>query len=86
MVHESPITDHLGREKTYSSVSRHDWWPKLYKLVKTYLSTCETCQRVKPSLQYSAPLASLSVPSGFHEHGGLPEDSDGNTGVVAFVD
>ncbi|KAE9020813.1 hypothetical protein PR002_g12438 [Phytophthora rubi] len=46
--HDVPASGHLGREKTYSSVSRHYWWPKLYQWVKTYVSTCETCQRVKP--------------------------------------
>ncbi|KAE9003120.1 hypothetical protein PR002_g17429 [Phytophthora rubi] len=29
--HDVPASGHLGREKTYSSVSRHYWWPKLYK-------------------------------------------------------
>ncbi|OWZ00916.1 Pol Polyprotein [Phytophthora megakarya] len=81
--HDSPVAGHLGREKTYSSVSRHYWWPKLYKWAK-----CETCQGVKPSPHSSAPSASLSVPSGCWQSMrmnfvfGLPEDSDSNTGVV----
>ncbi|OWY96117.1 LOW QUALITY PROTEIN: Retroelement, partial [Phytophthora megakarya] len=89
--HDSPVAGHLGREKTYSSVSRHYLWPKLYKWTKTYVSICETCQGVKPSPHSSAPSASLSVPSGCWQSMrmnfvfGLPEDSDSNTGVV-FVD
>ncbi|KAE9253876.1 hypothetical protein PF004_g1279 [Phytophthora fragariae] len=90
--HNVPASGHLGREKTYSSVIRHYWWPKLYKWVKTYVSTCETCQRVKPSPHSAAPLASLPVPSGCCQSMsldfvfGLPKDSAGNTGVVVFVD
>jgi hypothetical protein len=39
---------HLGRKKTYSSVSRTFWRPKRYKWTSTYVRTCETCQRVSP--------------------------------------
>jgi hypothetical protein len=28
--HDMALSGHLGREKTYSSVSRTYWWPKLY--------------------------------------------------------
>ncbi|GMF63288.1 unnamed protein product [Phytophthora fragariaefolia] len=28
--HDTPVGGHLGREKTYSSVSLHYWWPNLY--------------------------------------------------------
>ncbi|KAG3142461.1 hypothetical protein PI126_g15036 [Phytophthora idaei] len=42
-VHDTPVGGHLGREKTYGSVSTIYWWQKLYKLVGTYVSTCETC-------------------------------------------
>ena len=61
--HDTSIAGHLGREKTYNSVSSHYWWPKLYKWVSTYVRTCETCQRVKPSAHAAAPLASLPVPT-----------------------
>ncbi|KAL4092832.1 hypothetical protein PRIC1_011823 [Phytophthora ramorum] len=68
------------------------WWPKLYKWTSTYVRTCETCQRVKPSPHAAAPLESLPVPSGCWESMrmdfvfGLPKNSDGNTGIVVFVD
>jgi hypothetical protein len=90
--HDAALSGHLGREKTYSSVSRTYWWPKLYKWTRTYVRTCETCQRVKPSPHAAAPLASLPVPSGCWESMSLdfvfvlPKDSEGNTGVVVFVD
>jgi len=90
--HDAALSGHLGREKTYSSVSRTYWWPKLYKWTSTYVRTCETGQRVKPSPHAAAPLASLPVPSGCWESMslgfvfGLPKDSEGNTGIVVFVD
>ncbi|KAG2910637.1 hypothetical protein PC119_g20713 [Phytophthora cactorum] len=63
-VHDTHVSGHLGREKTYGSVSKMYWWPKLYKWVGTYVRTCETCQRTKSSPHAAAPLASLPVPTG----------------------
>ena len=56
------------------------------------MRTCETCQRVKPSVHVAAPLASLPVPTGCWESMSmdfvfdLPKDSEGNTGILVFVD
>ncbi|KAG2864172.1 hypothetical protein PC113_g4821 [Phytophthora cactorum] len=91
-VHDTPVGGHLGREKTYDSVSTMYWWPKLYKWVGTYVCTCETCQRTKSSPHTAAPLASLPVPTGCWQSismdfvFGLPKDKAGNTGIVVFVD
>ena len=62
--HDTALSGHLGREKTYRSVSQAYWWPKLYKWVITYVRTCETCQRVRHSAHAAAPLASLPDPLG----------------------
>ena len=91
-VHDTPVGGHLGREKTYGSVSKMYWWPKMYKWASTYMRTCETCQRTKSAPHAAAPLASLPVPSGCWQSMsmdfvfGLPKDKAGNTGVVVFVD
>ncbi|KAG3157649.1 hypothetical protein PI126_g8210 [Phytophthora idaei] len=91
-VQDTPVGGHLGREKTYGSVSTMYWWPKLYKWVGTYVRTCETCQRTKSSPHAAAPLASLPVPTGCWQSismdfvFGLPKDKAGNTGIVVFVD
>ncbi|GMF23294.1 unnamed protein product [Phytophthora fragariaefolia] len=42
--HDTPLSGHLGREKTYTSVARNFWWPHMYKWVRKYVQTCETCQ------------------------------------------
>ena len=46
--HDTALSGHLGREKTYISVSQAFWWRKLYNWVSNYVHTCETRQRVKP--------------------------------------
>ncbi|POM79531.1 Putative retroelement [Phytophthora palmivora] len=88
--HNAPMSDHLGREKTYQ-VSQTFWWPRMYKGVAHYVTTCETCQMVKPSGHTSAPLqtylcqliagSSMSLDFVF----GLPVDDKGNTGILVFV-
>ncbi|KAG2795700.1 hypothetical protein PC118_g18651 [Phytophthora cactorum] len=91
-VHDTPVGEHLSREKTYGSVSTMYWWPKLYKWIGTYVRTSETCQRTKSSPHAAAPLASLPVPTGCWQSismdfvFGLPKDKAGNTGIVVFVD
>ncbi|KAG2815379.1 hypothetical protein PC113_g23215 [Phytophthora cactorum] len=91
-VHDTPVGGHLGREKTYGSVSTMYWWTKLYKWVGTYVRTCETCQRTKFSPHAAAPLASLPVSTGCWQSIsmdfvlGLLKDKVGNTGIVVFVD
>ncbi|POM58438.1 Inositol-3-phosphate synthase [Phytophthora palmivora] len=53
---------HWPREDLPSGLS-DIWWSRLYKWVAHYVTTCETCQTVKPSGHASAPLLSLPVPA-----------------------
>ncbi|KAE8898014.1 hypothetical protein PF003_g18050 [Phytophthora fragariae] len=89
--HDTPLSGHLGREKTYTSVARNFWWPHMYKWVRKYVQTCETCQRVKPAPSASAPLMSLPVPADCWRSVSmdfifeLPADARGHTGILVFV-
>src|SRR5512145_985180 len=89
--HDTSLSGHLGREKTYTSVARHFWWPHMYKWVRKYVQTCETCQRVKPAPSSSAPLMSLPVPADCWRSVSmdfifeLPADARGHTGILVFV-
>ncbi|KAG3100052.1 Transposon Tf2-6 polyprotein [Phytophthora idaei] len=89
--HDARSSGHLGCEKTYLSVSQAFWRTHMYKWMVRYVSTCETCQRVKPAGHASAPLQSLSVPVDCWKSMsldfvfGLPADDHGNTGILMFV-
>ncbi|POM60438.1 Pol protein [Phytophthora palmivora] len=84
-VHDAPMSGHLGREKTYRTVSQTFWWPHIYKWMTHYVKTYEACQRMKPSGHASAPLQSLPVPANCWKSRsldsvfGLPADDKGNT-------
>ncbi|KAF1327429.1 reverse transcriptase, partial [Globisporangium splendens] len=90
--HDSPSGGHLGREKTFLSLSRDYYWPHMYKWVRKYVRTCEICQRVKPSGSTQAPLRSLAVPQDSWKSVsmdfifGLPRDKHGRNGILVFVD
>ena len=59
--HDASTGGHYGREKTYRTVSRDFYWPLQYQFVRKYISSCEVCQRVKPSPSSRAPLQPLPV-------------------------
>ena len=88
--HDTALSGHWGREKTYGSVCQHNWWTKLYKYVSIYVRTFETCQRVKPSAHSAAPLASLPVHTGCWNSisidfvFGLPKECDGKTVICGL--
>jgi len=42
--HDTAMAGHLGRDKTYLSLSRLFYWPRMYKAVDRYVRSCETCQ------------------------------------------
>ena len=90
--HDAPTSGHLGREKTYLSVTRMFYWPKLYKYVSKYVRTCEICQRVKPAPSTAAPLKSLPIAHDYWASVsldfvfGLPADAKNRTGILVFVD
>ncbi|KAE9247903.1 hypothetical protein PF004_g4111 [Phytophthora fragariae] len=60
--HDSPVGSHLGREKTFAAVSRDFFCLHMYKWVRKWVRTCETCQQVKPSKSSQAPLRPLPRP------------------------
>ncbi|KAE8990891.1 hypothetical protein PR001_g21372 [Phytophthora rubi] len=90
--HDSPMGAHLGREKTFAAVSRDFFWPHMFKWVRKWVRTCETCQRVKPSKSSQAPLRPLPIATEAWRSVsmdfifGLPPDAEGRIGVLVFVD
>ncbi|OWY94391.1 reverse transcriptase, partial [Phytophthora megakarya] len=90
--HDAPTSGHLGREKTFAAVARDFFWPYLYKWLRKWVRTCETCQRVKPSPLSQAPLRPLPIPTEVWRSVsmdfvfGLQPDVNRRTGVLVFVD
>jgi hypothetical protein len=67
--HDAPTAGHPGYEKTLQALANRFWWPRMSRSLKSYINSCPTCQRIKPSTQ-SPPglLRPHSVPARPYSH------------------
>ena len=55
--HDTPICAHGGRNKTYFVLSQSFFWPGMYRDVKAFCKSCDTCQRTtQKGRNVKAPL------------------------------
>lgn len=86
LAHETPLSGHLGINKTYQKIITHFYWPGIRKDVVEFCKTCHTCQVVgKPN--QTIPKAPLKPIPAFEEPfsrilidcvGPLPKTKKGN--------
>jgi hypothetical protein len=74
-------------------VKRRFYWPGMDKMIAEYVTTCDACQRNKPSQQAKmGPMQALPIPTRPWQQVSmdlitqLPRSSDGNDAIVVFVD
>ena len=93
IAHESPMSGHLGINKTYHKVINHFYWPGLKSDVSKYCKTCHTCQMVGKSNQ-TIPKAQLQPIPAFDEPfsrilidcvGPLPRTKSGNEYLLTIM-
>ena len=91
--HDSPIGGHLGKEKTIEQVKRRFYWPGMDATIQQYVTTCDACQRNKPSQQSPMGLLKpLPIPDRPWQQvsmdliTALPRSKLGNDAIVVFVD
>lgn len=91
--HDTPMSGHLGAAKTTARVTHHFYWPHMQKEIKQYVSSCDSCQRNKPSQQLPAGLLQplpipdrpwMDISMDLITH--LPKSASGNDAIVVFVD
>ena len=91
--HESPMSGHLGINKTYHKIMNHFYWPGLKSDVSKYCKTCHTCQMVGKSNQ-TIPKAQLQPIPAFDEPfsrilidcvGPLPRTKSGNEYLLTIM-
>ena len=57
VLHDSPLSGHMGKTKTLKSVNGRFWWPGLATDVYAYVRSCWECQARKPDVNKTyAPL------------------------------
>ena len=60
--HDSATAGHLGRDKTIEQMKRRFFWHGMATRVAEYVTTCDVCQRNKPS-QRLTPGLLMPIPS-----------------------
>ena len=66
LAHETPMSGHLGVNKTYHKILNHFFWPGLKSDVSQHCKSCHTCQMVG-KLNQTIPKASLQPIPAFDE-------------------
>jgi hypothetical protein len=91
--HDSAIAGHFGFEKTYGHLHSRFFWPTMAKDTRSYVQTCEACQRNKPSQQRPLGLLQpLPIPDRPWQTvtmdfiGPLPKTARGFDSITVFVD
>ena len=93
IAHESPMSGHLGINKTYHKIINHFYWPGLKSDVSKYCKTCHTCQMVGKPNQI-IPKAQLQPIPAFDEPfsrilidcvGPLPRTKSGNEYLLTIM-
>ncbi|CAO1629501.1 unnamed protein product [Parajaminaea phylloscopi] len=90
--HDSPLSGHPGREKTFDLVSRQYTWPTLRQDVANFVAECPVCQRTKPTRRKPAgllrplpipdrPWSSISM-----DHITALPSSKGHNAILVIVD
>lgn len=92
MLHEDPISGHLGRYKTYKRPQALVYWSGMGLAVKDYVQNCQTCQYFKPKNRLMArKLQQTGVTRawemlGVDLMGPFRHSTSGNLYLIAFVD
>jgi hypothetical protein len=55
--HDANIAGHPGVDRTFAALAERFFWPGLHQAVHDYVTTCDVCQRNKPSNQRPLGLA-----------------------------
>ena len=91
--HDSPLAGHLGTDKTIEQVKRRFYWPGMDKDIEAYVTSCDSCQRNKPSQRATMGLMQpLPIPDRPWQQVSmdlitqLPRSRSGNDAIVVFVD
>ena len=90
--HDSATAGHLGRDKTVEQMQRRFFWHGMTTRVGEYVTTCDACQRNKPSQRLTPgllmPIASPTRAGHTWTMDlitGLPKSRGGNDAIVVWV-
>ncbi|GJP30128.1 hypothetical protein CLOM_g22514 [Closterium sp. NIES-68] len=91
--HDVLYAGHFSSNKTLTGIAKHYYWPHLAEDVKKFVTSCDTCQRMKSSKQKKAgllqPLLVLEQPwqmVSLDFITGLPPTTSGHDAFLVVID
>ncbi|GJP36238.1 hypothetical protein CLOM_g20769 [Closterium sp. NIES-68] len=91
--HDVLYAGHFGSNKTLTGIAKHYYWPLLAEDVQKFVTSCDTCQRMKSSKQKKAGLLQpLPVPEqpwqvvSLDFITGLPPTTSGHNAILVVID
>ena len=91
--HDAMYSGHVGVTKTYKRVRVNFWWPEMQGSIRSYIKSCEICQRSKaPTLKPVGLLQPLEIPDSNWEVvsidfiSGLTPSTNGYDAIFVCVD
>ena len=90
MFHDHPISSHFATKTTFEKIRERYYWPKMYEDVKTYVESCDQCQR-RGKPQKKNELHPIEVIEPFYQIGidivgPLPKTERNNKYIVVAMD
>ncbi len=88
--HEHPLSEHFGLEATLTKLKERYYWPKMKNDVKSYIQTCDQCQRREKIIDENE-LHSIKIKEPLYQQeidivGSLTETPRGNKYIVVAID
>ncbi|KAK3877481.1 hypothetical protein Pcinc_017807 [Petrolisthes cinctipes] len=63
LVHDAPLSGHMGQKRTWERARGSFWWPEMKKDVEAHISKCEACGiNKRTKTPGKAPLQSTEIP------------------------
>ena len=90
--HGGGLMGHFGRDKTFATLSKNYFWPKMFCAVSRVTTRCSTYRKSKPKAQSHGLYMPLPIPYQPWENIsmdfilGLPRTQNGKDSVFAVVD
>ena len=64
LIHDAPLSGHMGRDRTWKRARDNFWWPNMKHDVYRYVGSCEMCGRNKlPKKPGRAPMQHTEIPN-----------------------
>ena len=83
---------HFGRDKTFATLSKNYFWPKMFRDVNRFTNRCSTCRKAKSKAQSHGLYMPLPIPYQPWEDIsmdfvlGLPRTRNGKDSIFVVVD